>query len=684
MSIRPFSIALCTLPFIALFILGPLRQLSFLADVPGDFGDGRLNAYFLEHVWQVVIGRAESFIHMPFFSPTLWVGAFSDLHWGSAIVYVSARSVGLDSITSYQLWWLFAYAVNYASAFVAFRILRFDSVPSIFAALFFTFALPVAAHTYAHSQLSYRFGAPLAFAFYIRFLLDGDARRFLWALFFTVWQIYATIYVGFFTLIGLLFITLGHFRFFVVPGARLRALARPALQSFVQGTGPRRTIYWGMVFGLLVMFVLAFVPYLIPSDVYGDGRSRSEIFSMLPRVASYFYTNSSAIWMMEGRVFANIPMLHEHQMFIGLAGLVMVLWGALMCHRHDHNEIARLLWVPLVAIVLVTLNSDGVSLWRIFSDLPLASAIRAMTRIDLVLLFFASGLIAVLVQQATRRGFIARSAIAVAAILLAVEAMHVRTPTTSAASARQMESVDVASAQEGLTDGSLLFVSQSHNDHIFGELPWYAMEIRAMWVGSILGVPVINGYSGKSPEGYNVLFGEACSEAGKRLAIAYQLWPELQSRAGPLEDLFSNVHLVAFPDDCDLERVALGARSLPRTAPLPRAMAENIELRLINREQDSLVIEIINNGPDDLVPESHGTDDVNLAFRWHNSQAITGDGYARIPLPVVVLANGRLRMRVPVSVENMREHGDLEITLVQEGHFWFHDAGMATLQVSQP
>ena len=683
MSTRPRSIVLCALPFIALFILGPLRQLDFLAEVPGDFGDGRLNAYFLEHVWQVMIGRAESFIHMPFFSPNLWVGAFSDLHWGSAIVYVSARSIGLDSITSYQVWWLFAYLANYVAALVAFHILRFDTFPATLAALFFTFALPVAAHTYSHSQLSYRFGAPLALALYIRFLLDGDARRFLWALFFTVWQIYATIYVGFFTLIGLLFITLGHFRFFIITRARIGELARPALHSFAEGSRRHRSIYWGMVIGLLVMFVLAFVPYLIPSDVYGSGRNRAEIFLMLPRVASYFYTTASGFWTMEGQVFENIPMLHEHQMFIGLTGLVMAIWGALISHRHEHAEIARLLWVPLVAIILVTLNSDGVSLWRIFSDLPLASAIRAMTRIDLVLLFFASGLIAVLVQQATRKGRIARGGLAVASIFLVIEATDLRTPTSSVASIRQMVNADVASASEGLTDGSLLFISQTHNDHIIGEQPWYAMEIRAMWVGSILGLPVINGYSGNSPKGYNVLFGEACGEAGKRLALGYQLWPDLTSRVGPLEDVLSHVHLVAFPDDCDLERVALGARSLPRISPLPEIIAENIELKLVDREPDYLVIEIANNGPEDLVPESRGSDDVYLAFRLRKADADNGDGYTRFPVPVMVQSNSSLRVRVPVSAKSMQQ-SELEFSLVQEGQFWFHDVGMETLTVVRP
>jgi hypothetical protein len=387
---------------------------------------------------------------------------------------------------------------------------------------------------------------------------------------------------------------------------------------------------------------------------------------------------------MEGQTFQNIPMLHEHQMFIGLAGLVMVIWGALRSRRHHAPEIARLLWVPLVGIMLVTLNSDGVSLWRIFSDLPLSSAIRAMTRIDLVLLFFAAGLIAVLVQQALEKGMIAHAALAVGGVLLAVEATQVRTSTTSVATIRQAVELDVTSARQGLSDDSIIFIAQSHNADVVGEQPWFAMEIRAMWVGSVLGLPVINGYSGKVPENYSLTFGETCSEAGRRLASAYRLWPELVSREGSLGDMLGRVHLVGFHASCDLEAIAHAARSIPRNDPLPRVAAAQISLRMAAQETDALIIEILNSGSSDLVPESLGPDDVNLAFRWQGAKKEGGDGYTRVPILGTVPAGGSLQMRLPITVEDRMQNKILEISLVQEGQFWFHDVGMARLEVKGP
>jgi hypothetical protein len=678
------SIAICALPFLALFILSPLTQLDFMLRVPGDIGDGRLNAYFLEHVWQVFIGRADSFVHMPFYWPTLWVGAFSDLHWGSAMVYVLARMVGSDSITSYQLWWLFAYFANYIAALSAFRILRFNIAPAVLGALFFTFALPVAAHTYPHAQLSYRFGAPLALAFYIRFLLDGGAQRFLWALVFTVWQFYATIYIGFFTLVSLLFVTFGYFRFFILPWVRIKNLAQPALLSFAEGALRHRVAYWCTIVGLLIVFILAFIPYLVPSNVYGVSRDRAEIFSQLPRFLSYFYTASSDLWHMDGQIFEDIPILGEHQMFIGIAGLVMATWGAFISHQHKHAELARLLWVSPLGVILVTLNHDNMSLWVIFSDLPLASAIRAVTRIDLVLLFFVSGLIAVLAQQAQGKGLAARGLLAIGIIVAGVEATKLRTNTTSVVSIQDTINADVASARESMTDGAFLFISQNHNDDVVGEQPFYAMELRAMWVGSILGVPVINGYSGNIPTGYDFWFGQDCSEAGRRLALAYQSWPELTSRVGTLEEMLKRVHLVGFPDSCGAEQVILGSRSLPRTEPLPVSVADDIVLRVAFREASFLFVEIVNNSGNDFVPASRGKDDVNLAFRWRGTIVETGDGYTRIPLPLVVPAHGSVEIQVPLIAPNLDGSRVIEVSLVQEGQFWFHEVGMPLLEVEFP
>lgn len=675
---------LYTLPFLGLFVLIPLQQTGFLARVPGDIGDGRLNAYFLEHIWQVLIGRAESFVHLPIFAPNLWIVAFSDNHWGTGFVYVVWRALGFDSITSFQLWWLISFFANFAAAVIALRCLRFSTVAATVGALVFTFALPVAAHSYGHAQLSYRFGAPLALAFYIRFLLDGDARSVLIAAFFTTWQVYCTIYIGFFTLIALLFVTLAHLRFFVVPWGRLKALLALPLGCLRDWPAASKALFWAACIVLFALFCGAFLPYLIPSEVYGSDRSIGEIKTMLPRVASYFNSMTSTIWTSNAAPFQALPMRHEHQMFIGAAGLVMAIWGALLARRHADQDAARLLWVTLVALILVTLSVAGISIWVLFAHLPLASAIRAMTRIDLVMLFFAAGLIAVLVDQALRRGWLARAALMSGCAGLAVEAYFISPPMTPVDVLEAAVTADLSAAEAPLSENAILFVSQTHNAEKVGGMPWFAMEIRAMWMGSALGAPVINGYSGKFPEGSNPQFGEDCSEAGRRLSFAYHSWPELETQLGSLEEVADRVVLFGFPEDCGLAQVKAAALSPRRSAPLPSSMAPQIALRFVSQDVETLTLEIANLGDEDLVPESFSNDDVKLSWRWTDA-AGTGSAWAkRSQLRQVIPAQAGVTVTLPVRRQDWGSQGALEVSLVQEGVFWFHDHGMRVLQIPDP
>jgi hypothetical protein len=673
--------AVYTVPFLLFFMLAPFAQLDFLARVPGDIGDARLNAYFLEHIWQVLIGRAESFVHLPFFAPNPWIGSFSDNHWGTAGIYIAARAVGLDSVASFQLWWLFAYVANYLAALIAFRMLKFSVPASTVAALFFAFALPVTAHTYGHAQLSYRFGAVLALAFYINFLLYGGAKRFVWALFFTVWQTYATIYIGFFTLISLLFVTLAHCRFLVVPRARIGELAEPVLSSIRKLRNAQKAMFAGAVLILFAFFVLTFIPYLIPADTYGSTRSRGEIWTMLPRVASYAYTLSSAIWQPGGWLFDRIPMRHEHQMFVGIGALTLILFGALRARNHAFPEIARMLWVTLAGLVLVTLNSDGVSLWIIFSDLPLASAIRAMTRIDLVMLFFGAGLIAVAVDQALKSGKVAKGLLGIALLIVAAESTMLRTRTMTAASIRETAAVDLASVGEDVAPDALLFLSQTNNSDVIAQQPWFAMEVRAMWAGLHAGFPVINGYSGNVPPGARPDFGIQCQEAGARLRAAYVMWPELTKIHGPLESMIERVHLIGFPEDCTLAEVRAAALSNVRLAPLPPEIAQGIILRTLRQDADSLIVELSNTSTTDLIIRSTGVDTVNIAWRWPDLPDGSGDGFLRATIYEDIPAGQSRQIRLPITEAERQANGRAQISVVQEGQFWFHDRGMALIDV---
>ena len=171
------------------FILGPVRQHHGLELIPGDFGDGRLNNYFLENIYQFLIGNSPSLIHLNFFSFFPYVGGFSDNLYGASPVYLFFRSLTGESDTAFQLWFYCSYITNYISAYWGLRLLGIKPAPAIFGALIFSFALPVSAKT-LHAQLGYRFSVPLAIAYFYLFLESGNIRRCLYAIAWLVWGFY--------------------------------------------------------------------------------------------------------------------------------------------------------------------------------------------------------------------------------------------------------------------------------------------------------------------------------------------------------------------------------------------------------------------------------------------------------------------------------------------------------------
>jgi hypothetical protein len=184
--------------FLVAFILGPLRMNNGLELIPGDFGDARLNNYFLENIYQFFVGNSPSLVHLNFFSFFPFVGGFSDNLFGASPIYLFFRGLTAQSDTAFQLWIYGSYIANYFSAYWGLRLLGIKPIAAIFGALIFAFSLPVFAKT-LHAQLGYRFCVPLVIAYFYLFLNSGNIRLFLYSIAWLVWGFYCSIYIGVFT-----------------------------------------------------------------------------------------------------------------------------------------------------------------------------------------------------------------------------------------------------------------------------------------------------------------------------------------------------------------------------------------------------------------------------------------------------------------------------------------------------
>jgi hypothetical protein len=264
--------------------------------------------------------------------------------------------------------------------------------------------------------------------------------------------------------------------------------------------------------------MLLFYPYLRVTQLYGAHRPITEIASMLPRLQSCLLADSSWIWGGVSSHFNGIPMRHEHQLFIGFTPMFLAFLGMVVGWKKKHQVYYALLTFSLIILIFVTFSIHGHSLWFIFAHLPLFSAIRAMTRIILILLFPVSYLGAVSVDWFLGRPTKQLKIIPVILVIgMIVEFSSATVNQSPKTEWRNRITCKTAMLPAELPSDSIIFYAQSDNDG-----PFFAQEIDAMWVALIYGVKTLNGYSGLMPSGMRYEFGDDRTEISNRIASYLQ------------------------------------------------------------------------------------------------------------------------------------------------------------------
>jgi hypothetical protein len=152
----------------------------------------------------------------------------------------------------------------------------------------------------------------------------------------------------------------------------------------------------------------------------------------------------------------------------------------------------------IVTLVIFVVFLSGLDLWKlVYLFVPGASAIRAVTRISLVLYFFL--LIAILLSldsflKATISNSKWRLLLSSSVCILALSEQILISPT----SYEKGSFLKVESELQGLMGKGcdLAYVSLNKDE------PFWTVQLSAMWAGLRAGVPVVNGYSGGLPPSY--------------------------------------------------------------------------------------------------------------------------------------------------------------------------------------
>jgi hypothetical protein len=447
--------------------------LSGFARLQTDPGDTLLNAYVLEHSWRWLTKPDYIGTHWspPFFHPQQLVLAYSENLLGTAPLYWLFRTA-CPAMLSYQLWMMLVTVLTYLSMAAVLRRFGVGHLLAALGGFVFAFGLPRVTQI-GHQQLLPHLFAPWAVLSAWTVLHRPTLGAFAGLLAATFAQLLTSIYLGWFLLLGsLLFgvVTLvGNWRLW-------RLLAEYAKRRWPAMVG--LTVIWAGLGALLL------APYREANR--GFRRDYAEVLALTPRPATWLASAPQGVWYewlpRRGREAAS-----ELWIFPGLVPLTVAACGLATGRK-------RLMVLTAVLLALVAMRWGDWSAWRaVFRWVPGGDGIRAVGRVVFTVELFAliGGLVALdgLLRRLRFGGMIA----AYLLVLGVAEQLPIRPLPSFEVAPWQAR---VAALRDRLTPGTVAYID------LPPERPYWEAQVTAMWAGLEANVPVVNGYSGRYPNGY--------------------------------------------------------------------------------------------------------------------------------------------------------------------------------------
>jgi len=480
-AVRIFPAVLCLLGTAVMF--HPMLR-SGLALMPGDFGDARFNNYVLEHTYRWLIGDppGRSLWSMPIFYPAPRAAFYSDVFLGVAPLYWLFRLFSFSPETAFQLWMLAAAVLNYAAFYLLLADgLRLPRIPAAGGSALFAFA-GMRTVQIGHQQLLSEFYLAIAAWALLKVMQRAAAGRsssgwLMLAAMSVTLQAYSGFYYFWFFMfcVGVLLICM-----LLDPSVRAELFAAARLNW-------RGTAASACAAALLLLPLAQGYRSIVKEIGYRDfGQVHAYLvplrswFLFEPSNLLYGWT-STALQLRRGILLAG-----EKQLGVGLLTLACVAAGFAAMARRRGGRPAAL--AALAVAVLITVVAGRYTLWSlVYLYVPGAPAVRAVSRMALVLLIPASIALALFLQR-RRPG--AAAVLCLFCLLEQVHSFHTYDKDVTQRTVRE-----IAGGLERASSPCRAFIySQA-----MGQYPDWKYHIDAMWVELAAGIPTMNGYSGNRP-----------------------------------------------------------------------------------------------------------------------------------------------------------------------------------------
>lgn len=354
----------------------PLQVMKHdLSKIPGDQGDARFNNYILEHGHLFMSGAIKDYWDAPFMYPYKNTIAMSDNLLGTVPIYSFFRQVGAKRETAFQLWILSMFVLSYLCCLFALNKLTDNLIISACGAYIFAFGIYNIGQLF-HAQIFPRFIVPLTIYWLYKYLKSNETRYFGFVLTGLVYQFYCGIYLGFILFYFLLFIGISYC---VINYKSLNFSYLKSVKSL--------SVHLLILFASAMALYVLFKPYFLISEQVGF-RSWEEVIATVPRLRSYFFTSpASFLWshLLYNHSAYKFDGWWNHFLFVGILPWLAVLIAPFLIFSR-HKKIASV--KPLAVFTLgLTLGfifcyrTHGVSLWKLFFELPGFASMRSLDRI---------------------------------------------------------------------------------------------------------------------------------------------------------------------------------------------------------------------------------------------------------------------------------------------------------------
>jgi hypothetical protein len=650
--------------------------------IPGNLGDARFNSYLLEHFFRWITRQDMGFWNADFYYPFPLTIAFSDNFLGDALVYVLFRAADFAREDAFRLWYVAGFVINFGAADYALVRLGYSRFGAALGAFLFTFGLPLTAQE-GHAQLLYRFGVPLAVLALEDFRSRRQLRQIALVAFWTTWQFYCSIYIGYFLTLLLLALVLGHALCRGGgPIAGVRSLALAACRLWTSRAAREKVAFLLTMTALAALMVLLFARYLEVNRLYGFHRTWADIAPMLPRPVSYLLANDSRLLPSAGRLFDALPERQEHAMFIGIAPLVAIVLAVTLrlARRATWDRFFAPVALAILLLVLLTLWVDGHSVYRMLVWLPGANAIRAVTRIITVLPFPCGILLASsldMIAAARLPDWIRSGTLALIGTLVVFEASFITHDTSNKRDWQARMAAVAAELPLAIPQAPILLLAPNANDPAL-----WPREIDAMLFAQDHGWRTLNGYSGNMPPGH-LLTGGCQDTAAHDLAAGLAFLG--RDTEQNYDALARQVIVVGHPP--------CYAAALPRhpqvtmfAGPVPAELMANVALRIERLEaRDGQIIiaaSIDNNSPVTLPTYSTTGMPIRLSTRFIDTHATPRDlehgaGWnSRQDIAFDIPPGSSQSVTIPSASPAEPGTYRVAVSMVQDGVAWFHDHGL--------